>query len=365
MRKSLIIGGWMLLALLSAATFMVLNWEQPNVNAAPAASAPPAAEQPQISGGGGAAFETRARVVPAQTVELSFPNRGIGDGVMVQEVLVREGAAVKKGDALAHLDARDVQLRVENAQAALAQARADHDQLQAAVNADKLKSDAESATLQAEAEAAKLRATADATKLRAEAAQARADGRATVATTLENSAASVLQAAAVLEANAKANQEQSAQLAAALESSRAATIASAQAKVQQAEAALKREQLALDLTTLRAPIDGTVINVNVTAGEVPAANQFAIAIADVSAWQIESSSLLDRNVAQLHEGDPATITFDALPGLTIPGKVSRIKPTTIGDAAATDSTYTVIVTPDSQDERVRWNMAASVAIGTK
>lgn len=364
MRKSLIIGGSMLLALLSAATFMVLSWEQPNVNAASAESAPPAADLPQISGDA-AAFETRARVVPAQTVELSFPNRGIGDGVMVQEVLVREGAAVNKGDALAHLDARDVQLRVDNAQAALAQARAEHDQLQADLNAEKLRLDAEIATLRAEAEAAQLRASADATKLRADAAQARAEGRATVATTLESSAAAVLQAAAVLEANAKANQEQSAQLAAALESSRAATIAAAQAKVQQAEAALKREQLALDLTTLRAPIDGMVINVNITAGEVWTANEFAVVIADVSAWQIESSSLLDRNVAQLREGDPATITFDALPGVTIPGKVSRIKPTAIGDAAATESTYTVIVMPDSQDERVRWNMAASVAIGTK
>lgn len=363
MRKSLIIGGWILLALLSAATFMVLNWEQPNANAAPADSAPPAADLPRI-GGDVTAIETRARVVPAQTIELSFPNRGIGDGVMVQEVLVREGAAVKKGDALAILDARDLQLRVENAQAALAQARAEHDQLQADVNADKLKSDAESATLQAEAEAARLRAAADATKLRADAAQARAEGRTTVAATLENSAAAVLQAAAVLEANAKANQEQSAQLAAALESSRAATIAAAQAKVQQAEATLKREQLALDLTTLRAPIDGTVINVNIMVGEVWTANEFAIVIADISAWQVESNSLLDRNVAQMHEGDPATITFDALPDLTITGKVSRIKPTT-GDARAAESTYTVIVTPDSQDERVRWNMAASVAIGTK
>lgn len=363
MRKPLIIGGWMLLALLSAATFMLLNWEQPNANAASSDAVPLAPNVPAISADA-PAIETRARVVPAQTVELSFPNKGIGDGVLVQDVLVREGAAVKKGDALAHLDTRDVQLRVENAQAALAQAQAEYQQLQADVNAGKLKSDAEIATLQAEAEAARLRASADAAKLRADAAQARAEGRTTVAATLENSAAAVVQAAAVLEANAKANQEQSAQLAAALESSRAATIATAQAKVQQAEATLKREQLALDLTTLRAPIDGTVVNVNITAGEVWTANDFAIVIADVSTWQVESSSLLDRNVAQLHEGDPATITFDALPDLTIPGKVSRIKPIT-SDASATESTFIVIVVPDSQDERVRWNMAASVSIGAQ
>lgn len=362
MRKPLLIGGWILLALLSAATFIVLNLQQPAAGAAPAAPAPPAANVPDNRSA--AAIETRARVVPAQTVELSFPNKGIGDGVLVQDVLVREGVTVKKGDALAHLDSRDVQLRIENAQAVLAQSRAEYAQFQADVNVSKLQSDAEIATLQAEAEAARLRASADATKLRADAAQARAEGRATVATTLENSAAVVLQAAAVLEANAKANQEQSAQLAAALDSSRAATIAAAQAKVQQAEATLKREQLALDLTTLRAPINGTVINVNITAGEVPDATEFAIAIADVSAWQIESSSLLDRNVAQLHEGDSATITFDALPDLTIAGKVSRIKQVT-SDASATESTYTVIVVPDSQDQRVRWNMAASVAIGAK
>src|ERR1044071_658988 len=81
MRKSLIIGGWILLALLSAATFMLLNWEQPNANAASNEGAPLAPNVPAISADA-PAIETRARVVPAQTVDLSFPNKGIGDGVM-------------------------------------------------------------------------------------------------------------------------------------------------------------------------------------------------------------------------------------------------------------------------------------------
>ena len=60
------------------------------------------------------------------------------------------------------------------------------------------------------------------------------------------------------------------------------------------------------------------------------------------------------------EGAPATITFDAIPGLKVTGKVSRIKP--LGENKQGDMTYVVIVAPDQIDPRLRWNMTASVAI---
>jgi HlyD family secretion protein len=63
----------------------------------------------------------------------------------------------------------------------------------------------------------------------------------------------------------------------------------------------------------------------------------------------------------IQEGDPVSITFDALPGLTIPGKVARIKAIGQTTPDGTNTTYTVIISPDQQDQRFHWNMSASVA----
>jgi HlyD family secretion protein len=54
------------------------------------------------------------------------------------------------------------------------------------------------------------------------------------------------------------------------------------------------------------------------------------------------------------------LTFDAIPSLELGGTVLRIKP--IGQEKLGDVTYTVIVRPDEQDPRLRWNMTAVVTI---
>ena len=54
------------------------------------------------------------------------------------------------------------------------------------------------------------------------------------------------------------------------------------------------------------------------------------------------------------------ITVDALPGVEIPGKVTRIR--AYGENRQGDIVYMVVVKPDRQDERLRWNMTASVSI---
>ena len=85
-----------------------------------------------------------------------------------------------------------------------------------------------------------------------------------------------------------------------------------------------------------------------------------IRLADLSAWQIETDDLTELNVVRVAEGAPASITFDAIPGLKVAGKVSRIKP--LGENKQGDMTYVVIIAPDQVDPRLRWNMTAAVAI---
>lgn len=65
-----------------------------------------------------------AAVVPLEHVSLNFAQ---GVSTIVGEVSVKEGDMVQKGDMLAKLDTRDLQLKVEQAHVAVAQAQATYD----------------------------------------------------------------------------------------------------------------------------------------------------------------------------------------------------------------------------------------------
>ncbi|NTU83872.1 MAG: HlyD family efflux transporter periplasmic adaptor subunit [Chloroflexales bacterium] len=139
-----------------------------------------------------------------------------------------------------------------------------------------------------------------------------------------------------------------------------ASLAGALASVKSAEVKLKQAQLALEKATLVAPIAGTVAELNLKVGEVPAATSAVIVLADFSSWEIETEDLTELSVVKIREGDQVTVTFDALPGFELPGTVDQVKP--LGKNRQGDIVYTVVVKPNSWDERLRWNMTASVRI---
>jgi HlyD family secretion protein len=141
------------------------------------------------------------------------------------------------------------------------------------------------------------------------------------------------------------------------------TIAAGQADVAAAKAALQAAQVALAETELRAPFAGTVASLDAGTGEQVAPGSAVVVLADLTGWQIETDDLTELNVVRVHEGDPVTITFDAIPGLELPGTVVRIE--AIGENKMGDITYTVIIRPDRTDERLRWNMTASVIIASQ
>jgi HlyD family secretion protein len=137
-------------------------------------------------------------------------------------------------------------------------------------------------------------------------------------------------------------------------------LAMAQAQVTAAELALKQTELVLARTTLRAPFAGTIAAINVDVGEQASEQKPALVLADVSAWQIETSDLTELDVVDIHEGDAVTISFDALPGVELMGTVDRIKP--LGETYRGDMTYTVVVIPKQYDAHLRWNMTATIAV---
>jgi HlyD family secretion protein len=83
-------------------------------------------------------------------------------------------------------------------------------------------------------------------------------------------------------------------------------------------------------------------------------------LADISSWRIATTDLAERNAVRIQVGDAATITFDALPGVSLPGAVADTA--LIGENKQGEMTYTVTIVPRQQDARLRWNMTASAAI---
>ena len=132
------------------------------------------------------------------------------------------------------------------------------------------------------------------------------------------------------------------------------------ADVKAAEAALVRARVALSETELRAPFAGVVASIDARVGEPIAQGNTVVRLADVSTWQIETDDLTEIEVVDVREGAPVTISFDAIPDLELSGKVLRIKP--FGEEKQGDMTYTVLIQPDQQDARLRWNMTATIRV---
>jgi HlyD family secretion protein len=151
-----------------------------------------------------------------------------------------------------------------------------------------------------------------------------------------------------------------AQLAQTLAGTPERRLALAQAQITSAEAALEVAKLNLADMELTAPFAGVVAAVDLKANEFVPAGSVAVRLADVSSWQIETTDLTELSVVRIAPDAPVAITFDALPGVTLPGKVTRIE--MIGENKQGDIAYTVQVQPDQQDAHLWWNMTASVAI---
>ena len=141
------------------------------------------------------------------------------------------------------------------------------------------------------------------------------------------------------------------------------TLAAAESEVTSARAALEQAKIALANTELRAPFAGLIASLDAKVGEQVGAGVPILRLADCSAWQIETTDLTELNIARVREGDAVTITFDALPGLELPGTITRIR--MFGENKQGDIVYTVLVKPSQNDERLRWNMTAKVTMAPK
>ena len=330
----------------------------------------------------------QGKVVPAQSAALSLPTGGI-----VAEVLVKEGDKVQPNQVLLRLSNKQQTAAVAAADANVKRAQARVNELKAGPRPQEI-AVAEAGVAIAQAQLAKLTAGADENQLiEARAAVANAEAAVNLAraafdrvggasnpdvamlpTSLalaqaQNNLVAAKARLAALAAPARAEdivaaqaeiKRAQAQVDLAKLGVRPETIATAEADVQAAQADLQRAQAALADTELRAPFAGTVATPDIKVGEQGLPGTPIVRLADFSAWQIETTDLTEISIVQVKEGETVSIRFDSINDLELPGKVVRIR--SLGENRQGDIVFTVIVKPDRQEDRLRWNMTAQVTI---
>ena len=130
----------------------------------------------------------------------------------------------------------------------------------------------------------------------------------------------------------------------------------ANAQVKLAEAAVELANIQLDETVIRAPIDGVVAEVYVKVGDIASpAGAVALVLSDglEASFEVEES-----RIGMVQEGQPASIRVTAYPDEDFPAVVTSVAPA----ADKTSHTFTVKVTPENRDGKLRSGMYADVSL---
>lgn len=103
----------------------------------------------------------------------------------------------------------------------------------------------------------------------------------------------------------------------------ATKLAAAQAAVDKKRLAVQEAEAALAGTQMRAPFDGTVLEVNVSAGSQVTANTAVLTVADLGTLRVVAA-VDETTVRQVRAGQVATISFDAYRGQSFTDEVLAV-----------------------------------------
>ena len=131
--------------------------------------------------------------------------------------------------------------------------------------------------------------------------------------------------------------------------------------IQQREDALTTAKQSLADHYVRAPFAGVIAKVSAKKGDTASAGTAVATL--VTKQKIAEVSLNEVDVAQIKAGQKVTLTFDAVPDLTITGQVAEVD--AVGTVSQGVVTYTVKIGFDTQDDRVKTAMSVSAAIVTE
>ena len=268
------------------------------------------------------------RLVPVNTLEAAFTIPG-----QVVEVLVADGEQVTAGQGLARLKASEAAiaaLEAAKAQALTAQQALDNLMKNAELNLAQAQVDVNNAQERLD------EATED----------LELDGSA------ENIAKFTLADAALKLASDK--------LSLMMENTgldpRALEVTMAQ--LQAANASQAAAQANVESALLKAPIAGTVVDLDLKPGQLVSAGVPVITIADFSNWLVRTENLAEINISKVSLGQVVDVVFDSLPEQTFKGSVTNIN--SRYEEKRGDITYTVTIQLNEADPQLRWGMTAAV-----
>lgn len=229
----------------------------------------------------------------------------------VLRVLVTDNQQVRAGEVLLEIDPADFQVQIEQAQAAVSQARGGLSQAEAQVRVDnatveQTRADLVQATV-TEENAKTERARYEALPEGAVSPQQRDNIRAAAKNATAQRVAIEKRVAAA---------EAQVQLA-------ASQLESARANLKAAEAKLRQAQLNLGYTTVPASVAGRVTNRNVQVGDYVTAGQQLMVLVPHEVWV--TANYKETQLTHMRPGQQATIEVDAFPSATFRGHVDSIQ----------------------------------------
>jgi RND family efflux transporter MFP subunit len=255
------------------------------------------------------------RIQPLTKVDIKAKVAG-----QVEDIRVKEGQTVTRGQVLLSLDPTDFKRKLAEAEADQAMIRAELDALLAGSRREDL---SEARAMLSQARARDRRASED----RARAAKAMEAGS---LTPREWDAARSDAAQAAAEVRAYESK-----LARLQAGARPEEIAQARARLRKAEVAVASARDQLAYTVIKAPISGTVIHRGIEAGEMvtPGVSETGdrkplLTVADLSKLVVESD-INQIDVGKLTLGQAVSIRVDTLPGVAFSGSVYKVAPAAV------------------------------------
>ena len=286
----------------------------------------------------------------------------------IMELIADFNSEVKAGQVIARLDPENFEAKVMQAEAELAVAESNVSIQQASLEkarAELVKVKSDLAQSRAKTEQAK--ALTRNAKVDLDRKKALLTGKAVSRSEIDAAETLYLQYASQLRAAQAEETSQSALIVSQEAQVRMAKaqVENARAQVRQKEASLRLNQVELDHTIIRSPVDGVVIERSVDVGQTVAASLqaptlFTIA-QDLSKMQVEAS-VDEADIGQIQPGQRAWFTVDSYPGREFEGRVMQIRKAAV--TLQNVVTYTVIISAGNSNKMLLPGMTANVSMVT-
>ncbi|WP_167568578.1 efflux RND transporter periplasmic adaptor subunit [Brevibacillus migulae] len=306
-----------------------------NVSSADVTATMPAVRIMTLAQAAEAGTMASGKVVPDQEIQIVSKISG-----KVAQVLVKEGAQVKKGERLVQLEANDYQQQVQQAAASLDASQAQLSDLKAGARTQQI-------TVQ-ESALEQAKATYETAQRTYERTQALFTSGAVSQSDLDKISLE-------LEKAKSAYEQANAQLDLTKAGATAYSVEAKAADVDRSRAALSLAQNTLANTSIVSPIDGVVASRSIDPGEMAQAGTPLLTVVNMEQVKVEASVGQDV-VNQLKAGANVEVRVDGIQEQSFKGTVDFISP--ISDP--NNNTFPVKITVQNPDHLLKAGMIAQV-----